>query len=124
MGVSEDAVLMSSALISPMAVCIGFVIGSLVRLVICAWPNKKLLSYSFGQQMFDISPNLLITAVMAVSVWSISFIQLPDIVTLLIQVPLGAVVYIGLSFLTRSEPLFYIIDVLGSYFKKRRKYEH
>lgn len=120
----DVAILLITVFISPMAVCIGFVIGSLVRIVICAWPNKKLLGYSFSQQIIDILPNLLITAVMAVSVWSISLIQLSDLVTLLIQVPLGAVIYIGLSFVTKSDPLLYIMDMLGSYFKKRRNDEH
>lgn len=119
--VVDIAILLGTVFISPMAVCIGFVCGALIRIAICAWPNKKLLGYSFWRQMLDILPNLIVTAVMAGIVWSVTLLHLSSWVTLLIQVPLGVVIYVGLSVLTKSEPFYYILDLVKSYFTRKRK---
>ena len=109
-----------------MAVCIGFVAGSLIRIGICAWPNGRLLGYSFGRQMLDILPNLMVTAIMAGIVWSVTLLGLSSWVTLIIQVPLGIVLYISLSVLTKSEPFYYILNMIMPHYNRirRNKNEH
>ena len=105
-------ILVISIFFGPMAVAIGFVAGSLIRIAICAWPNKKLLDYSFGRQMLDILPNLIINFVMAGCVWCVNLLNLESWITLLIQVPLGVLIYIGLSIATKSDALNYIVNLL------------
>jgi len=116
--VIDVVILIVTVFISPMAVCIGFVAGALIRIAICAWPNKKLLGYSFGRQMLDILPNLIVTFVMAGLVWSVTLLKFSSWLTLLVQVPLGIVIYIGLSVLTRSEPFYYILNMLKPHIAK------
>ncbi len=117
----DVVVLLATVFISPMAVCVGSVACALIRIGICAWPNKKLLDYSFGQQMRDILPNLIVTAIMAGIVWSVTLLHLSSWLTLLIQVPLGVVIYIGLSIITKSEPFYYILNILKHYINKFRR---
>ena len=105
-------ILIITVMISPMAVCIGFVTGAIIRIGICAWPNKKLLDYSFGKQLLDILPSLMISIIMGISVWSISLLGLPSLVSLVIQIPAGVIIYVGLSFLIKSEPFFYILNLI------------
>lgn len=114
----DVVILIATVFLSPTAVAIGFVAGSLIRIAICAWPNKKLLDYSFGRQMADIMPNLLITFIMAAVVWPVTLLNLSSWLTLLIQIPLGVVIYIGLSIVTKSEAFYYILNIIKLFYRK------
>lgn len=47
--------------------------------------------------------SVLLAVVMGVCIYPVKWLGLPDIVTLLIQVPLGAAIYIGLSALLKLD---------------------
>lgn len=114
-------ILVVTAFISPIAIAAGFAAGSLIRIAICAIPNKKLLGYSFGQQMRDILPNLFATFVMAGIVWCVTLLGMPSGITLLIQIPLGMLIYVGLSIIMKADSFYYILNMLKPYFKKLRR---
>ncbi len=93
---------------------------SLLCVLINAFPNKKLMGYSFLQQVRDVMPSLVLAVVMCAAVYSVSFLNLPNIVTLLIQVPLGAAVYIGGAYAFKLECLSYITATLKEFIHKKR----
>ena len=81
--------------ISVMAMAYSLLVTSVLSQIINSWPNKKLMNYSYLEQLKDILPGILLAVVMGCCIYPIHFLGFPDIVTLLIQVPLGAVFYIG-----------------------------
>lgn len=83
-----------------------------------AYPNKKILNYSFAQQMKDILPAIGMSAVMAIAIYPLSVLQVHDVVLLLIQVCSGAVIYILLSVLTKNKEFAYLSGMLTSVIKK------
>ena len=101
--------------ISVLAMALSTLVNSLLCQLINTWPNRKLLDYSYGDQIRDILPNILLAAVMGGCVFVVGLIGLPDWATLLIQVALGAVLYAGLSAATKNESYRYLLDVLKNF---------
>lgn len=81
---------------------------SVTSQIINSWPNKKLLNYSYPEQMKDILPGILLSILMGLCIYPVRWLALPDIVTLLIQVPLGAVIFVTASALLKLDSFLYL----------------
>ena len=57
-------------------------------------------------------PNILLTLVMGAAVYSIYFLGLPDWLTLLIQIPLGVLIYVFGAKLFRVESFEYALALI------------
>ena len=73
-----------------------------------AYPNKKLLNYSFLQQWRDVFPSLILSALMCALVYSVQFLVKGTLLTLTLQIITGVLFYAGLSWLFRIESFFYL----------------
>ena len=85
-----------------------------------SYPNKKILNYSYKDQLKDIAPNIIVSAIMALIVYLIGRINLNMYVSVVIQILFGAVFYIEVSYLRKDESLFYIYN----YVKERLRKKH
>ena len=99
------------------AMAIGMIFTGIISTFINAYPNKKLLNYRPLEQWKDIMPSLLISAVMFGIVYTITFLTLPCWIMLIIQIPLGIIVYFGLAKLFRLETLTYTLDTVKELLK-------
>ncbi|MBE6817740.1 MAG: lipopolysaccharide biosynthesis protein [Ruminococcaceae bacterium] len=104
--------------ISVMAMALSLLVTSVLSQIINSWPNKKLMNYNYLEQLKDILPGILLAAFMGGCVYCINFLHLHSVITLLIQVPLGAVIYIGLSYLLKLEAFLYCLNTAKTIFKK------
>ncbi len=73
-----------------------------------AYPNKKLLHYSFLQQWRDVFPSLLLSAAMCGVVYSVQFLVNGTLLTLTLQIITGVLFYAGFSWLFKIESFFYL----------------
>ena len=103
----------------PMAVSMAGV--SVVNSFVNAYPNKKLLGYTYIEQIKDMIPNLIGALLMFGIVILLANINLPKILILIIQVLSGVVIYLLYSILTKSESFNYILDIIKSFLKKEGK---
>lgn len=94
--------------ISVMAMGYSLLVTCVLSQIINSWPNRKLLNYGYLEQLKDILPGIVLAAFMAVCVYLIQWLGLPDFVTLLIQVPLGAVIFVAGSALLKLEAFTYL----------------
>lgn len=85
---------------------------SVLGQIINSWPNKKLLNYGYLEQLKDILPGILLAVFMGVCIYPIQWLGLPDVVTLLIQVPLGALIYIAGSKIFKVESFTYCFNMV------------
>ena len=99
-----------------MAIALGSVFVTIAASLLNAVPNKKLLNYSYFEQLMDMLPSFAMSLGMAVLVYLVGFLGLKDLPTLIIQVLLGAVLYIGFSILTKNDNFKYILSIF-----KRKK---
>lgn len=104
-----------------MAMAYSLLISTLASMIINSWPNKELLGYSFKEQMLDIFPGILLALLMGVVISLVQLLGLSSIVTLLIQIPLGAAIYIGASYVLKIESFEYLLQIVKGFAVKRAK---
>lgn len=107
--------------ISVMAMAYSLLVSMVTSMVINSWPNKKLLKYSFKEQIIDILPNIFIAILMGGVVSTIYIFKLSDVMTLAIQIPLGAIVYIVLSIIFKIEEFQYLKNMAEEMLKSKKK---
>ncbi|MFJ8064762.1 lipopolysaccharide biosynthesis protein [Psychrobacillus sp. NPDC096426] len=90
-------------------IALGVFISSILSTFINAYPSLKLIDYSFQDQWKDIIPSLLVSLVMGAVVYSIQWIGMTAILTLIVQVLVGIVVYVGLAKVFRLESYTYLV---------------
>ena len=106
--------------ISVMAIVLGSIVSTVINQVINSWPNKKLMNYQYREQFKDILPSLILSTIMFFGVYCVNFLNLNSWITLIIQVPLGALIYIGSAAFFKFEAFTYCLDLAKSFFKKSK----
>lgn len=101
-----------------MAMAYSLLLSSILSQIINSWPNRKLLEYSYLEQVRDFAPTIVLAVIMGICVYFVGFISLPVIFTLLIQVIMGATIYIGISAFLNFEEFEYLTNVIKSYVKR------
>ena len=96
--------------ISVQAMAYSFLVTTILNQIINSWPNKKLLNYSYLEQVKDMMPQILLSLGMGAAIYAVSFLHLSASLTLLIQIPLGVLVYWSRSRITRN-PHDYVTEV-------------
>lgn len=101
-----------------MAMAYSLLISSILSQIINSLPNCKLLNYGYLEQLKDIFPGITIAIFMGICVKIIGFLNLSIVVTLLIQILVGTIIYVGTSALFRVETFRYLIEMVCSMAKK------
>lgn len=107
--------LLGTMRISVMAMAYSLLVSMVTSMIINSWPNKDLLNYSFKEQLIDIFPSVSLAVVMGVSVSFIDKLGFPSALTLLIQVPTGAVIYLIGSILLHLDSFNYLLEIIKSF---------
>lgn len=114
--------LLSTMRFGVMVMAYSLLISSITSQIINSWPNKKLLGYGYFEQLRDILPSVLIALFMGGCVNLVKLLGLSDFSMILVQVPLGAFIYFGLSALFRLEAYAYLksvfLSIVGKKFKE------
>lgn len=105
------------------ALAIGAVIGDLLGSFLNAYPNRKLLDYSYLEQLKDITPSVILSLSMGIIVYAVRIISLPIGFTLLLQIGVGMMFYIGCAYLIKLESFYYLKRTVSEIFKKRKRRE-
>ncbi len=115
--------MLSTIFISIRAMTYSYLATSILSLVINAYPVARILKYSFKEMLKDIFPSALMSFLMFAGCWPIQFINMPDIVKLMVQIIVGVVIYLVMSILFKNENFYYVLNILKSKFKKAHKNE-
>lgn len=98
--------------ISVMAMACSLLISSVTSQIINSYPNWKLLNYRYLEQLRDILPSILLAVIMAVAVGAVPLLGYGNVLTLCIQIPLGAVIYVAGSAIFRLESFRYLLNMI------------
>ena len=74
---------------------------------------------SYWRQLWDMLPSILLSAGMAAVVGMVLLLKLGDLPTLLIQIPLGVLVYVLGSVLFRLESFRFLWDLIQKYRQRK-----
>ena len=111
--------LFSTIFISVKAMAYSLLISTLTSMIINSWPNKKLLNYSFLEQIKDILPSIILAIGMGAVVYLIGYLPLPTLPLLLTQVICGGVIYLFGSSLLKLEPYVYVKEIVFSFVRRK-----
>lgn len=112
------AVLVISMHFGVLAMAVSVPLLSIMTRVVDAPASRRLLNYSYGQKLRDTGPAALLACGMACCVWAVGQAGLSDGVTLLIQVPLGVLIYVGGSWVLRLEDFRYLLETARQFLKR------
>lgn len=113
----STVLLVASVNLGVYAIALSQLLSCLMAAVINAWPNRRLLGYSFLSQLRDVLPALLLSGIMGGAVWCLSLTDLPDLPLLIVQVAAGAAIYAGLSAALGVDSFRYLLGAI----RRRRK---
>lgn len=105
------AILLSSMWFGVWVMACFMLLENVAEQIIDSFPNRKLISYSYFTQLKDILPNVFLAVFMGVCVYFVRYLNLVYWVLLIIQVLLGAIIYILGSFLFKLESFVYLFDI-------------
>lgn len=97
---------------SPEILAISALLCTAIAIVVNTVPNRKLLGYTYKDQVMDVLPNLIIAIIMCVIVCAVGKIIGNMIIALLVQVSVGAITYCALSILSKNENVKYVLNIL------------
>lgn len=98
----------------------GEVLVGIISTFINAYPNFKLLNYSYKEQWKDILPSLIISIVMGTIIYSFQWIGMNAGLTIIIQVVVGVLIYISLAYIFKLECFKYLL-LTGKDFIRSKK---
>jgi membrane protein implicated in regulation of membrane protease activity len=109
------------AFTTPLAIAWAVMLSAVFSMFVTMVVMKRLFAYRWRDQIWDMTPPVLLSAVMWGVVYAVSRIVLPEVVSLILQVVCGIAVYLGLAVLLKLESFTYLWNAMKSYFSKNRK---
>lgn len=103
------------------AIAWSIVLFNFACVFINLYPNKRLLDYGIPEQVKDALPTLLLTLIMGSVVYWIQFLEIHLFLVLILQFITGFLLYIILCYLTKEESFVYLLELLDSKLKYRKR---
>lgn len=103
----------------PLAIAWGSALHGLLCTIVNAYPNKRLLDYSYREQMEDCAPNYGAALAAAIPASAIASFDFPSAVMLIAQISTYLVVFYSVITLAKIEGLSYFKETLGEVFSSR-----
>lgn len=110
-------------LYGPMAMAYSFLFISFLNQIINSWPNKKLLKYSYLEQIKDMLPHVGLSLLMGAVVFCVTFLNLGNLAELIVQVLLGVTVYFAGCKIFKVESFTYLMNMMKEFLKRFKKKE-
>lgn len=101
------------------AIAFSMLVGAIINAMVDAVPNRKLLGYKFSQQIKDVLPSLVLSVLMFVGIYALSFIQINMYLLLVIQILIGIMFYVGVSAVFKIESFTYLLGFVKITRKKK-----
>lgn len=97
---------------SPIAIALIDVVTTWLGWFVNSYPNKKLIGYSFKEQMADLLPPMIMTIIMCVSVMLIGNLNIGTVAMLCLQIVVGVIIYLLLSIIIKPTPYKLAVEQL------------
>lgn len=117
----STAIVFASMPFGVMAIAAGGAAYAVIASMLNSFPNKRLLHYSYFEQLRDIVPSFLVASCMAVLIYLLPVSALPLLFRVLVQIVCGMVLYIAVTAVLRFEAYRFLRDSVLSYVRGRQK---
>lgn len=102
-----------SSLFGVTAIAVGTVVYSIIATVINSYPNKKLIQYSYFEQIADILPFAGMSAIMGIAVYFVGLLPINLYIVFGLQIITGMIVYAALSAILKIDTWEYCLSLLN-----------
>ena len=110
----------STMWISVEAMACSILVTSVLGQIINSWPNKRLMNYSYIEQLKDILPQICLSLIMGGAVLGVQFMGMKAGITLIIQIPLGIMLYVAGSKLFHIDSYEYLFNTFKRLIHKNK----
>lgn len=90
----------------------GYMVSGVISTFVNSWPNRRVIGYSYGEQVRDICPAFVIAAVAAIPALLTAQLPIGGLAVILLQSAIFVCVYLGLSAFLHVEALTYLLNTL------------
>lgn len=97
-----------------------YMLAGIVSTFVNAWPNKKVIGYSYREQLCDIAPAFGLSIVSGVLALLCGSLVATAFLKLLLEVAVMAVAYFGLAAVFRLEAFTYLVSTVRDFMSSRR----
>ncbi|CEG28647.1 lipopolysaccharide biosynthesis protein [Bacillus sp. B-jedd] len=94
------------------SMALGMLVSGIISSFINAYPNLKLLNYSYKEQWYDIMPSFFLSIAMGAAVYHVRWLALSDELTMAIQIIMGVILYAMLAHLFKLECFHYLTSTI------------
>ncbi len=113
-------ILFISIQISVKAIAYSLLISELLSQIINTFPNKKLLNYSYWDQIKDIIPSVILAITMGLIIYPFFFLHINVFIQLVLQVFTGMLVYWLGSIFFKLDTYMYLKGIIIAYIRNRK----
>lgn len=104
---------------SVLAIALFSLLTTLISLVCFLALANYYLGYKFKMQLHDFIPSLLAGLIMFAIVWLVGLLQMNSLLQLVVQVLVGAAIYVGYSVVFKLEPFYYLLNMIKGYVRNK-----
>lgn len=104
--------LLISMRFGPVVIAFSLIVTGIISTFINSAPNRTLLNYTYQEQILDILPPLALSLIMAIVIWPLQRLFRSNIVIIVSQIIIGAIIYIIGSVVTRQKGFWFILGFL------------
>lgn len=105
---------------SPIAIAMTGMITTFISFLVNAHPNKKLINYTYSEQIRDVAPYFAMSIIMLFVVSLVGKIHLPVMLLMVIQIVAGIFIYLAISIAFSVEPFYFMLNLAKSFLKKSK----
>lgn len=102
-------------------IAVGSLITGIISSFINAFPNVKLLDYSYKEQIRDVIPSLILSLLMGVIIYNFRWLEMGVWLTVVVQICTGGIIYIFLAKFFKLECYMYLVSTIMGLLKKNRR---
>lgn len=90
----------------------SYLVTGLVSTVVNSWPNRRVIGYSYGEQVRDICPAFAMAGVAAAGTSAVGLLPLPALAALALQAAAFAAIYLGIAYAFKVEAFSYLVSTV------------
>ena len=97
---------------SPEILAVATCVCVLIQIVVNSIPNITLIGYKLKYQLEDLLPNLFSAGLMCAAILLVEKLSLAPLITLIIQILVGIMIYFAIAVFTKNSSLLYIFQTV------------
>ena len=98
----------------------SYMITGILSTFVNAYPNKRVIGYSYFEQIRDIAPGIILSLAAGAIAWPLNLLMMPDAILILLQTVIMLASYLVLSKIFKVESYEYLVTTAKEMISNRK----